>query len=55
MKPVIKYTTFEDLKSYGKGKLNYELSLKKHSDFEKFIKEIRYVKTHNNNQGDTKQ
>ncbi len=55
MKPVLKYATFDDLKSCEKGKSNFELSLKKHNDFEKLIKEIRLVKTHKNIQDNIKQ
>jgi hypothetical protein len=54
MKQVIKYKTFEELKSCKKSKLNLNSSLKKHTDFEELIKEIRYIKTHTNNQVDTK-
>lgn len=48
MKSIAKFTTFEDLKSCEKGKSDFELSLKKHNDFEKFIREIRSVKTNKN-------
>jgi len=45
MKPVIKYTTFEDLKSSEKGSLDFELRLKRHDDLRKFLEEITHFQT----------
>lgn len=50
MKTVKKFETFEDLKSDEKNPSEYTSSLKKHSDFEKVIKEIRSVKLQNEGQ-----
>lgn len=50
MKAVKKFATFEELKSYETKTTNYEVSLKKHSNFEKVIKEIRYNKVGKSNQ-----
>ena len=41
MKAVKKFETFEDLKSYKSKTANHPLSLKKHNDFEKVIKDIK--------------
>jgi hypothetical protein len=55
MKPVKKFTTFEDLKSCESKTTDHSLSLKKHNDFEKVIKDIRSAKVQNNNQSRPKQ
>lgn len=41
MKAVKKFTSFEDLKSYDSNTADQEPSLKKHTGFEKMIKDIR--------------
>lgn len=54
MKAVKKFETFEDLKSYESKTINYEVSLKKHSDFEKVIKDLRANKVDKSNQHKSK-
>jgi hypothetical protein len=54
MKAVKKFATFEDLKSYESKTMNYEVSLKKHSNFEKVIKNIRSDKVGKSNQRKSK-
>ena len=48
MKTVKKYATFGELKSNEKKTLDARLSLKKHDEFEKIIKEIKTTKTSKN-------
>lgn len=48
MKTVKKYTTFGELKSNEKKTLDASLSLKKHNEFEKVIKEIKTIKASKN-------
>ena len=55
MKAVKKFATFEDLKSYESKTKNYEVSLKKHSNFEKVIKDFISHKVGKNNQSNSKQ
>ncbi len=45
MKTVRKYTSFHDLKASKKKPTNYELRLKKHTDFEKFIIGLQKLST----------
>jgi len=54
MKPVIKYTTFEDLKSSEKGSLDFELRLKRHDDLRKFLEELWHTKTQKKKQSHKK-
>jgi len=44
MKKVEKFSTFYALKSSENETLNYSLTLKKHADFEEFLKEIMLSK-----------
>lgn len=44
VKTAKKYTTFEDLKSSEETTMDYKISLKKHTEFEKVIKAIYAVK-----------
>ena len=46
MKTVKKYSTFEDLKSSEERILDYKLSMKRHSEFEKVIKSISSINAH---------
>jgi hypothetical protein len=48
MKTVKKYETFADLKASEKKTSNHTLSLKKHEEFEKIIKDFRSIKTNKN-------
>jgi len=48
MKTVKKFTSFEDLKSSESQTADDKLSLKKHNDFEKVIKEIYSSKVRSN-------
>ncbi len=54
MKAVKKFETFEDLKSYESKTMNYEVSLKKHNNFEKVIKDIRSNKVGKSSQRKSK-
>lgn len=45
MKTVRKYTSFEDLKASKTKPSKYELRLKKHTNFEKFIKSLQELST----------
>ena len=49
MKTVIKFTTFEELKSYESNTKSPAERLKKHETFEKLIKDIRSHKVGKNN------
>jgi len=44
MKKAKKYTTFNELKSSESRTSDYSLALKRHSDFEKMIREIMLIK-----------
>jgi hypothetical protein len=50
MKPAVKYTSFEELKSSTKDTLDTATRLKKHNEFEKFMKELRSVKVKKSDQ-----
>jgi hypothetical protein len=54
MKIVRKFTSFEDLKSCRKEAFDEKLSLKKHTEFEKVIKEIYSSGTHKKESGQSK-
>jgi hypothetical protein len=47
MKPVKRYTTFEELKSSEEKSVGAKTRLKKHREFEKFIKSITPAKNKN--------
>ena len=55
MQTVKKFTTFNDLKSFERKTTEYTVRLKKHNDFEKFIKDIRSIKVHEGNENKPKQ
>jgi len=44
MKSVVKYSTFEDLKSAESKPKNAKASLKRHNEFKKFIETLRVCK-----------
>ncbi len=54
MKAVKKFTTFEDLKSYESKTVDYAVSLKKHNEFEKVIKDIKSNKVLKGNNSKSK-
>ena len=55
MKPVKKFSTFEELKSCENRVQDIALSLKNHEDFEKVIRDIRSANVHKNKPSQPKQ